>query len=66
MDSTADRAPPAAWIEALDRSAAEIAEGQTVPLGPILDALRASAERLEGRKRTVGALPRSPGAVRPV
>ena len=38
---------PADWLESLERSKAQIAAGQTVPLLPILDRLRASAERLE-------------------
>ena len=38
---------PAGWRETLQRSKAQIAAGQTVPLLPVLDRLRASAERLE-------------------
>jgi hypothetical protein len=34
-------------LESLERSKAQIAAGVTVPLIPILDRLRASAERLE-------------------
>lgn len=48
MSSTADRATvPVGWVESLERSKAQIAAGMTVPLIPILDRLRASAERLE-------------------
>jgi hypothetical protein len=48
MSSTADRATvPAGWLESLERSKSQIAAGITVPLIPILDRLRASAERLE-------------------
>jgi hypothetical protein len=48
MSSTADRATvPAGWVESLERSKAQIAAGVTVPLIPILDRLRGSAERLE-------------------
>lgn len=48
MSNTATRpAAPAGWLESLARSKAEIATGQTVPLLPLLDRLRASAERLE-------------------
>lgn len=48
MASTAPRASaPAGWLESLARSKAQIAAGQTVPLLPLLDRLRASAERLE-------------------
>jgi hypothetical protein len=38
---------PAEWIESLERSKAQIAAGLTVPLMPLLEQLRASAERLE-------------------
>jgi len=38
---------PAHWLESLARSKAQIAAGETVPLLPVLDALRAAAERLE-------------------
>ncbi len=38
---------PAGWQESLTRSKAEIASGQSVPLLPILDRIRAAAERLE-------------------
>jgi hypothetical protein len=37
----------ATWLESLERSKAQIAAGQTVPLLPVLDQLRAAAERLE-------------------
>lgn len=48
MSSTADRATvPAGWLESLERSKSQIAAGMTVQLIPILDRLRASAERLE-------------------
>jgi hypothetical protein len=48
MSSTTDRPTvPAGWLESLERSKAQIAMGMTVPLIPILDRLRASAERLE-------------------
>ena len=38
---------PAGWVETLARSQAQIAAGQTVPLLPTLDRLRASAEQLK-------------------
>lgn len=41
---------PAGWLERLARSKAQIAAGQTVPLLPVLDRLRASAERLEAEQ----------------
>ena len=48
MSNTANRATvPAEWMESLVRSKAQIAAGQTVPLLPVLDRLRASAEHLE-------------------
>ena len=37
---------PASWRESLERSKAQIAAGQTVLLLPVLDRLRAWAERL--------------------
>jgi hypothetical protein len=42
--------PPAGWRESLVRSKAQIASGESVPLLPILDRLRASAERLEAEQ----------------
>lgn len=48
MSTAANHASvPAGWLESLGRSKAELAAGQTVPLMPVLDRLRASAERLE-------------------
>ena len=38
---------PIEWLESLARSKAQIAAGQTVPLLPILERLRASAEQLD-------------------
>jgi hypothetical protein len=38
---------PVGWLESLMRSEAQIAAGESVPLLPILDRLRASAEQLE-------------------
>jgi len=51
--------PPAAWQASLARSKAQIAAGQSVPLLPVLDRLRASAERLEASHEL------SPDGVRP-
>lgn len=45
-------APPQGWVESLERAKAEIAAGQTVPMEPVLEKLRASAERLEHRRAT--------------
>ena len=39
--------PPAEWRDSLERSKAQIAAGQTMPLLPVLDQLRATAEHLE-------------------
>ena len=48
MSEAADPFPsPAGWRDSLERSKAQIAAGQTIALLPILDRLRASAERLE-------------------
>ncbi len=41
---------PAGWHESLARSKAQIAAGRSVPLLPVLDRLRASAERLEAEQ----------------
>ena len=38
---------PSGWLESLTRSKAQNAAGERVPLLPILDRLRASAEQLE-------------------
>jgi hypothetical protein len=42
--------PPAGWRESLARSKAQIAAGESVPLLPVLDRLRASAEHLEAEQ----------------
>jgi hypothetical protein len=48
MDNVADHTPH--WIqESLERSEAQIAAGETVPLEPVLDRLRASIARMEAR-----------------
>jgi len=41
---------PAGWQESLARSKEQIAAGERVPLLPVLDRLRASAERLEAEQ----------------
>jgi len=48
---------PARWLESLERSKAQIAAGQAVPLLPVLDHLRATAERLEAE---MGVTPDAP------
>jgi hypothetical protein len=40
----------AGWSESLKRSKAQIAAGDTVPLLPVLDRLRATAERIEAEQ----------------
>ena len=44
---------PAEWRDGLERSKAQIAAGQTMPLLPVLDQLRAAAERLEAEMGVV-------------
>ncbi len=41
---------PAGWLEFLDHSEAQIAAGQTVPLAPVLDLMRASIARMEAKR----------------
>jgi len=41
---------PAAWGEALEISMAQIAAGQSVPLEPALERLRASIARMEAKR----------------
>jgi len=40
----------AGWRESLERSKAQIAAGEAVPLLPVLDRLRAAAERIEAEQ----------------
>ena len=49
-DPTATVPVPTAWRESLARSKEQIAAGETVPLLPLLDRLRATAERLEAEQ----------------
>lgn len=46
MDQITPAPAPQHWVDALDRSAAEIAAGRTVPIEPVLDRLRASIARM--------------------
>jgi hypothetical protein len=39
-----------AWLESLARSKAQIEAGQTVPLEPVLERLRASIARMDARR----------------
>ena len=52
MDAVPDKTPPGWLAESLERSEAQIAAGQTVPLEPILDRLRASIARMKGKQQT--------------
>ena len=54
-DDTAPRPAPAGWLEALDRSEADLAAGRTVPLEPVLARLRDSIKRMEVRQAGQGA-----------
>ena len=42
---------PAGWLASLAQSKAEIEAGQTIPLEPILDELRASIARMRARRQ---------------
>jgi hypothetical protein len=46
------RTAPAGWLEALDRSEAELARGETVPLEPVLNLMRASIARMDAKRAT--------------
>jgi hypothetical protein len=54
MDDT-PRPPPAHWLEALERSEADLAAGRTVPLEPVLARMRESIVRMEERQATQDA-----------
>jgi hypothetical protein len=57
MDAIVDKTPPGWLVESLERSEAQIAAGETVPLEPVLDRLRASIARM--RDKRVKAEPRA-------
>ena len=42
--------PPPGWVDSLIRSKAQVAAGEAVPMQPLLERLRARAERLERRQ----------------
>lgn len=46
---------PAGWLEALERSEADVAAGRTVPLEPVLERMRDSIKRMEARRAARGA-----------
>jgi hypothetical protein len=51
MDAITEKTPPGWIAEALERSEAQIESGQTVPLEPVLDRLRASITRMKGGQK---------------
>lgn len=51
MSNTINQASvPAGWLESFARNKTQIAAGEGIPLLPILDPLRATAERLEAEQ----------------
>jgi hypothetical protein len=56
MNTPADKLPPTWLADALDRSEAQVAAGQTVPLEPVLDRLRASIGRLQAAETERGGV----------
>ena len=50
VDTATKTGVPAGWREALDRSQAQAEAGQTVPLEPVLDRLRASIARMKAKR----------------
>jgi hypothetical protein len=49
-EPSAAASAPRGWCERLERSQAQIAASQAVPLLPVLDRLRATAERIEAQQ----------------
>jgi hypothetical protein len=58
MNAAGDKNPPGWLVESLERSEAQITAGQTVPLEPVLDRLRASIARMRGKQPE--ATPKTP------
>jgi hypothetical protein len=50
MDAIIDKTLPGWLAESLERSDAQIAAGQVVPIEPVLDRLRASVSRMRGKR----------------
>src|SRR5690242_4504902 len=50
MDTIPEKMPPGQVMELVERSEAQIAAGQTVPLEPVLHRLRASIARVQGKQ----------------
>lgn len=57
MDAISGKTPPLWITDALERSEAQIESGQSVPLEPVLDRLRASIARMKGGQ--TGAEPKT-------
>jgi hypothetical protein len=53
MDTVSDKAPPGWLAESLERSETQIAAGQTMPIEPVLDRLRASIVRMKASQTKV-------------
>ncbi len=51
MSTVDDKSPPDWLAESLERSEMQIADGQTVPLEPVLDRLRASIARMKAKQQ---------------
>jgi hypothetical protein len=49
MDALTPKTPPDWLLDSLARSEAQIAAGETVPLEPVLDRLRASIARMKAK-----------------
>lgn len=49
-ETSSGMSAPAGWPESLACSKAQVAAGESVSLRPVLDRLRASAERLEAEQ----------------
>jgi hypothetical protein len=49
-DDSPPRPAPAGWLEALERSEADLAAGRAVPLELVLARLRESIKRMEARQ----------------
>jgi hypothetical protein len=49
-DALETREAPAGWLESLERSEAQLARGETLPLEPVLDLMRASIARMESKR----------------
>jgi hypothetical protein len=50
MDIISEKIAPAWLVDSLELSKAQIAAGETVPLEPALDRLRASIARMEAKR----------------